>query len=107
MVFLLIYLTSLHTLFLDDGRITALVSRQIWLPAALLIVAIWLYQPSPMLILVAIIAIRQFVRAARKIDPNSPSYKKYQDIEPTVRFSYAILYFGMAIVLALMLKTVN
>jgi Zn-dependent protease len=48
---------------LDGGRITAIISPKVWLFGVPLLVALFLYNPSPMLILIAILALPQLKAA--------------------------------------------
>lgn len=41
---------------LDGGRISAILSPRLWLIGAPLLVAVWIYQPSPILIVIALLA---------------------------------------------------
>lgn len=93
-------LIPLHPL--DGGRISAIISPRLWLIGAPLLVGIWLYQPSPMLIMVAILAFPQLVKAWN-FDTNASEHQKYYLVDNTVRFEYAVLYLGLAIVLAIMI----
>src|SRR4051794_17045604 len=58
---------NLITLFpvspLDGGRITAIISPKVWLAGVPLLAALFFYRPSPMLILVAILAYPQLKAA--------------------------------------------
>ena len=56
---------------LDGGRITAIISPRVWLFGAPLMLAVLLYRPSPLLLLVAIIALPQLIKAW-KYDPSAP-----------------------------------
>lgn len=86
---------------LDGGRITQVLSPRIWLLGAPMLVALFFYSPSPMLLMIGIFALPS-LRAAWKYDKNSPDAQRYHDISDTVRVEYAILYLGLAAVLAMM-----
>ncbi len=86
---------------LDGGRITQVLSPRIWLLGAPMLVALFFYSPSPMLLMIGILALPN-LRAAWKYNPNSPEALQYNDIPDTVKVEYAILYLGLAAVLALM-----
>ncbi len=88
---------------LDGGRITAIISPRIWFLGVPLLVALWIYHPNPVLLLTAILAIPQ-LKKAWYFDKESPENKKYYDVKATTRFEYAVLYLGLAIVLALMIE---
>jgi Zn-dependent protease len=88
---------------LDGGRITAIISPRIWFLGVPLLVALWVSHPNPILLLIAIFALPQ-LKKAWYFDPNSPENKAYYDIKNTARFEYAVLYLGLAIILALMVE---
>ncbi len=93
-------LIPLHPL--DGGRITSVLSPRLWLLGAPVLIAVWLYQPSPMLIVIAILSFPQLVKAWN-YDPTTSENQSYYNVENTVRFEYTILYLGLAIILALMI----
>jgi Zn-dependent protease len=91
---------------LDGGRITQVLSPRIWLIGAPLLVALFFYMPSPLLILIAIIAIPSLL-AAWRYDPNSPEARAYRDVPFVTKAEYGIMYLGLAAVLALMAHAVH
>ena len=91
---------------LDGGRITQVLSPRIWFLGAPMLVALFFYIPSPMLILIGILAIPSLI-AAWRYDPNSPEVRRYRSIPFVTRFEYAVLYLGLAAVLALMTHNVH
>jgi Zn-dependent protease len=86
---------------LDGGRITQVLSPRIWLVGAPMLVALFLYHPSPMLILIAIMAFPS-VMAGWRYDPNSPEAVAYRDVPAATRYEYIIMYFGLTAFLAIM-----
>lgn len=88
---------------LDGGRISAILSPRLWLLGAPLLIALWFYQPSPMLIVIAVLAFPQLIKAWQ-YDPNTIENKKYYGTNAIVRFEYGFLYLGLSIILALMLQ---
>ena len=86
---------------LDGGRITQVLSPRIWLFGAPLLVALFFWRPSPMLILIALMAAPSLI-AAWRYDPNSPEARAYRDTPDAVRAEYAIMYLGLAATLAIM-----
>jgi Zn-dependent protease len=86
---------------LDGGRITQVLSPRIWLLGTPMLVALFFYSPSPMLLMIGVFALPN-LRAAWKYDANSPEAQKYRSIPDAVRFEYAVLYLGLAAVLAIM-----
>lgn len=97
-------LIPLHPL--DGGRITSILSPRLWFLGVPLLIGVWFYHPSPMLILVAIMAFPQLVKAW-KFDPNAPENKAYYNAKGATKFEYAVLYLGLAIILALMIKNME
>lgn len=91
---------------LDGGRITQVMSPRIWLIGAPLLVALFFYRPSPLLIIIAVLALPSVI-AAWRYDPNSPEAKAYRDVPAGVRAEYAIMYLGLAAVLAIMAHEVH
>ena len=91
---------------LDGGRITAIISPRLWFLGVPLLIAIWVYHPSTMLIIIAVLAYPQLVKAW-KYDPKSPENQRYYNIDNSTRFEYAFLYLLLAIVLALMISNVG
>lgn len=86
---------------LDGGRITQVLSPRIWLLGAPMLVALFLWRPSPMLIVIGIMAFPSLI-AAWRYDPNSPAAMAYRDVPAAARLEYAVLYLGLAAVLAMM-----
>ncbi|MBC8038122.1 MAG: site-2 protease family protein [Rhizobiales bacterium] len=91
---------------LDGGRITQVLSPRIWFLGAPMLVALFFYIPSPMLILIGILAIPSLI-AAWRYNPNSPEALAYRSIPIVTRFEYGVLYLGLAAVLALMAHNVH
>ncbi len=91
---------------LDGGRITAIVSPRIWLLGAPMMAALMLYQPSPILILIAIMAVPQLI-AAWHYDPQAPENLTYYGVPTDTKLEYAALYLGLAGLLALMAYNVH
>jgi Zn-dependent protease len=84
---------------LDGGRITAIISPKVWLIGLPLLAALFFYRPSPMLILIAILAYPQ-VKLALSGDPGRPA--AYYDVARDTRINYAVMYLGLAGFLAIM-----
>jgi Zn-dependent protease len=89
---------------LDGGRMTAVVSRKFWLLGAPALVAVFLWRPSPMLILVALLAAPHLWRALRGAGEEAPGY---YDTPAGKRFEYALLYLGLLAYLAVMTHEVH
>lgn len=85
----------------DGGRITAVLSPRVWLVGVPMLVAMFLWRPSPMLILMALLAAPQVVKAW-KFDPELPDNKLYYAASGETRLTYAFYYLGLVGFLAVM-----
>lgn len=97
-------LIPLHPL--DGGRITAVLSPRIWLLGVPMLAALFYYSPSPILIIVAIMALPSLWKAW-SYDPQAPENLRYYGVPFAVRAEYAILYLGLAAVLALQIDALH
>jgi len=86
---------------LDGGRITAILSPRVWLLGVPILAGLFLWRPSPMLVLVAILAAPQLWRAI-KFDPQAPENQAYYSVTLEQRLSYGLFYLGLAAYLAVM-----
>lgn len=84
---------------LDGGRITAIISPKVWLAGVPLLAALFFYRPSPMLIMIAVLAYPQ-IKAAIWGNSNLPA--DYYEVRSETRFNYAVLYLGLVAFLATM-----
>lgn len=92
---------------LDGGRITSVLGPRIWLLGAPMMLALMLYRPSPMLVVIAVLALPQ-VLAAWRYDPNLPEHKAYYgSIKPETKFEFSVLYLALAALLAVMTFSVH
>ena len=89
---------------LDGGRITAIISPKVWLAGVPLLAALFFYRPSPMLILVAILAYPQ-LKAALWGDARLPD--TYYEVARETRINYAVLYLGLVAFLATMSSSIH
>jgi len=87
---------------LDGGRITAIISPKVWLFGVPLLAALFLYNPSPMLILIAILAFPQLKAALQKDGGISNMPAGYYDVPTETRVNYAFYYLGLTGFLAIM-----
>lgn len=86
----------------DGGRITAVLSPRIWLLGVPMLVGLFLWRPSPLLILMAIMAYPQVIKAW-KYDPNTAESQAYYGVvSQESRFTYGVFYLGLAAFLAVM-----
>ena len=86
---------------LDGGRITAILSPRLWLLGVPVLAAVFFWRPSPILILVAILAIPQLM-AAWKYDPKAASNQQYYGVGLEDKLTYAVFYVGLIVFLSLM-----
>lgn len=84
----------------DGGRISAVISPRLWLLGAPLLIALFLWRPSPLLVLMAILAAPQVMQALRGF--SAPEQQAYYLADAQTRTSYAALYLGLAGFLAVM-----
>lgn len=84
---------------LDGGHITAVISPKVWLVGAPLLVALFFYRPSPMLLLIAILAYPQ-LKLAIWGDPTLP--ETYYQASVDTRMNYAAIYIGLCAFLGIM-----
>lgn len=85
----------------DGGRITAVLGPKIWFLGVPILVALFLYRPSPLLLIVALLAAPQLFAAWRH-DPNAAQAKAYYEVGRAARWRYGMWYLGLAALLALM-----
>jgi Zn-dependent protease len=85
----------------DGGRITAILSPRIWLIGVPILVALFFWRPSPLLILMALLAAPQVLKALR-YDPRDPENARYYAVTVAQRLQYGAWYLGLAAFLAVM-----
>jgi Zn-dependent protease len=86
---------------LDGGRVTAVLSPRVWLVGAPLLLAIMLYRPSPVLVLVVILSVPQLVKAWR-YDPKAPENVAYYGVNLETKLEYGAMYLALAALLCIM-----
>jgi Zn-dependent protease len=86
---------------LDGGRITAILSPRVWLIGAPLMLALLFYRPSPVLVIIAIIAFPQFLKAWN-YDPKAPENVAYYGVPLEAKLEYGGLYLALAAYLSIM-----
>jgi Zn-dependent protease len=89
----------------DGGRVTAAISPRLWLFGVPILVALFLYSPSPLLLLMAILALPHVMKAWRGVE--SPEEQAYYNTSAETRFSYGALYLGLAAFLAIMCENLQ
>jgi Zn-dependent protease len=91
---------------LDGGRITAIISPRVWLIGAPMMLAMLVYRPSPVLVMVAILAVPQLVRAW-KYDPKAPENLAYYAVPLQSKLEYGGLYLALTAYLGIMTYEVH
>ena len=90
----------------DGGRITAVLSPKIWLVGVPILIALFFWRPSPILILLAILAAPQ-VWKAWKYDANAPENIAYYQVSLETKVTYGVYYLALAAFLAIMSHDVH
>lgn len=85
----------------DGGRITAVLSPRLWLLGVPALVAVFVWRPSPLLVLMAVLAAPQVLKAWR-YDPQAPENRAYYAASAETRLTYALYYLGLLAFLAVM-----
>lgn len=91
---------------LDGGRITAVLSPRIWVFGLPILVAMFIYHPNPMLVIIAILAIPQVWRSF-KTNEDSLTEKEYYDVALETKIMYGTYYLVLLIFLAMMVDGVH
>lgn len=86
---------------LDGGRITAILSPRVWLLGAPLMLGLLFYWPSPVLVLIAVLALPQIIRAWN-YDPKAPENVAYYSVPLQTRLEYGGLYLALTAYLGVM-----
>lgn len=84
---------------LDGGRITSVVSPHIWIVGIPALVGLFLYWPSPLLILIALLAVQHVFGLFKERDEAA---RRYRQVPWTIRMGYGMAYLALAGFLALM-----
>jgi Zn-dependent protease len=90
----------------DGGRITAVLSPRIWLVGVPVLLGLFVYKPSPMLILMAIMAAPQVLKALR-YRADSDEAKTYYLVSLAVKLEYGTYYIVLLGFLAVMTHDVH
>lgn len=83
----------------DGGRITAVLSPRLWLIGAPMLLGLFLWQPSPLLLVMAVLAWPQLKLAFSGVPAQQQAYYL---ADAQTRLSYGLLYLGLAGFLATM-----
>jgi len=87
---------------LDGGRITAIISPVVWLLGIPLLVALFFYHPSPMLLLIAVLAYPQLKQAWSHFRHGAGDTVAYYKTPLNTRVNYGVLYLALIVFLAMM-----
>ena len=90
----------------DGGRITAVLSPRIWLVGVPVLGALFIYRPSPMLFLIALMAAPQ-VWKALTYRSDSEEARTYYAVSDAVKWEYGLVYVGLTAFLAVMTNDVH
>jgi Zn-dependent protease len=89
---------------LDGGRITAIISPKVWLVGVPLLAALFFYRPSPMLILVGILAFPQLKAA---LSGTAGPSEQYYEVPTETRVNYGVMYLALVAFLAVMSYSIH
>lgn len=90
----------------DGGRVTAVLSPRVWLAGVPIMVAVFLWRPSPILILVGLLAAPQVMKAWN-YDPSAPENRAYYGVSLEHKIGYGALYVALTAYLAVMAHDVH
>jgi Zn-dependent protease len=90
----------------DGGRITAVLSPRIWLLGVPVLGALFIYRPSPILLIVALLAAPQVWKAI-KYRSDSPEAATYYAVPTRTKWEYGLFYVALLGFLALMTHDVH
>jgi Zn-dependent protease len=91
---------------LDGGRITSVLSPRIWFLGVPVMLGLLFYRPSPLLVLIAIMAVPSLKKAWR-YDPEAPENRAYYGIPAAKKAEYTAFYIALTACLALMTSVVH
>jgi len=90
----------------DGGRVTAVLSPRLWLLGVPILLGLFMMRPSPILVMMAIVAIPQVMKAWR-YDPSAPENRAYYTVSREQKLGYGAAYIGLAAFLAIMTNEVH
>ena len=85
---------------LDGGRITSIISPKVWWLGVPILIGLFVMNHSPMLLLIAIMAIPHVMSTFRGGSQGLPD--RYYDVPLATRVSYELYYLGLAAFLGIM-----
>lgn len=89
----------------DGGRVTAAISPRLWLLGVPMLGMLFYYHPSPLLLVMALLAFPSVMKALRGI--REPEEQAYYAIPAETRLGYAAAYLGLAAFLAVMCEALH
>ena len=84
---------------LDGGRITAIISPKVWWVGVPILVALFFVNRSPMLLLVALLALPHLISTLRAA---KPIQQRYYCVPFSTRMNYSLYYLGLVTFLGVM-----
>ena len=90
----------------DGGRITAVLSPRVWFFGVPILLGLFVWHPSPMLIVMAVLAMPQLIKAF-KYDPSAPENAAYYATSLETKISYGLAYLALAGFLSIMCFNVH
>lgn len=91
---------------LDGGRITSVLSPRIWFLGLPVLAAFWFYHPSPLLLVVGLMALPRVMEAWR-YDANAPANRAYYGVPLATKIEYTGLYLVLVLVLAILTNVLH
>jgi Zn-dependent protease len=86
---------------LDGGRMTAILTPRIWFIGVPLMLGFMLLHPSPLLFVIAVVALPA-LKQAWDYDPEAPENIAYYNASAATKVQYGLFYLGLAAFLAIM-----
>lgn len=83
----------------DGGRVTAVLSPKLWLIGAPILIGLFLYHPSPLLVMMALLAWPQLTKVWRG---ETDADRAYYIVDAETKLTYGLAYLGLAGFLAVM-----
>ncbi len=90
----------------DGGRVTAILSPRLWLLGVPILLALFVVRPSPILVMMAVLAVPQVLKAWH-FDPSAPENRAYYAVTSEQRLTYGAMYVGLAAFLAVITHDVH
>ena len=83
----------------DGGRITGAISPKVWYLGVPILIALFIYNPSPIFIIIALLAAPSMLSAWRG---GTTEHERYYDVPLETRAQYALVYLGLLAFLGMM-----